>query len=242
MYIPLSASVPEKCCLASNKTCCRALALPVCQPEREYSDNNSICELVGIGLGSNLGPSAVILRSVLHSLHAYPRIRLLAHSSFYASRPVGMRSENWFVNAVALLNTSLSPRELMLCLQGIEASYGRVRTPSAGQRLYQDRILDLDILFYGDQLIEEADLVIPHPRMLERLFVLKPLAEIAGEHCHPLCGESFFALARKLQDNLHEHTAHQTVVKIRHGDHVFWHAATACAYARRPEPAESFLL
>lgn len=235
MYIPFATPEAQKCRVARNRARCSCI-LPGC------GHNNNACEVVGIGLGSNLGPSAEILRAVLHTLRDFPGIRLLAHSSLYASRPMDMQSENWFVNAVALLKTTLSPRQLMLDLQRIEADYGRVRTPSVGQRVYQDRALDLDILFYGDQLIREPDLVIPHPRMLERLFVLKPLAEIAGDYRHPLREENFSTLACKLQNKKYAKTAQQTVVKMRQKDNVFVHDCTACACARMPEMAESFLL
>lgn len=145
-------------------------------------------------MGSNLGSSHEILHSAWEQLRNHPAIIPVALSSPYSSRPVGMVSANWFVNAAALIRTTLSPLGLLRVLQAVEARFGRVR--HAGAAGYQDRTLDLDLLLYGNLIVQSSDLEIPHPRMHERLFVLMPLDEIAGDRLHPLINQ-------KVRDLLH---------------------------------------
>ena len=156
----------------------------------------------GIGLGSNLGDSLEILQSAWRQLQNDPAIAAVVLSSPYRSQPVGMVSTNWFINAAALVRTTLAPHALLQVLQQIETRCGRDRSgQSTG---YQDRTLDLDLLFYDDLIFHSDDLIIPHPRMRERLFVLEPLAEIMGERIHPLSGKSVHELLfdlRKSENN-----------------------------------------
>ena len=136
-----------------------------------------------IGVGSNLeGPRAQVL-AALRCLGDLPRSRLVLTSRLYASRPFGPVAQPDFVNAVAKLETELTPRELLEELLTAEARFGRER-PSPGA----PRTLDLDLLLYGDRTIEEPGLVVPHPRMHERAFVLMPLAEIASDAAVPRRG------------------------------------------------------
>lgn len=109
-------------------------------------------------------------------------------SSPYRTQPVGMVSDNQFINAAAVGWTSLEPEALLLHLQGIEKEYGRVRP--AGQTGYQDRTLDLDLLLYDNEILNLPLLVLPHPEMNHRLFVLQPLAEIAASLHHPVSGKT----------------------------------------------------
>jgi 2-amino-4-hydroxy-6-hydroxymethyldihydropteridine diphosphokinase len=129
-----------------------------------------------IGLGSNLGDSCDQLRQAMSDLDCLPGTRLLASSAFYRSAPVGYLDQPDFVNAVAKIETTLSPQKLLTALLDIERHYGRERTFSNAPRT-----LDLDVLLYGDLQIDEPELSVPHPQMHRRAFVLQPLLEIAPD-------------------------------------------------------------
>ena len=127
-----------------------------------------------IGLGSNLAEPQSQVENALSELDALPRTRLVARSGFYRTAPVGFAAQPDFVNAVAAVETSLDAHQLLHELQALEAAHERRRSfPNA------PRTLDLDLLLFGDERIADAELVVPHPRMHERAFVLAPLAEIA---------------------------------------------------------------
>lgn len=129
---------------------------------------------VYIGLGSNLGDRAATLNVARADLDADPEIEVARCSTFYETAPVGgPAGQGPYLNAVAELRTTLPPRELLRRLHAIEARHGRVRsTPNA------PRTLDLDLLIYGMCVSAGPDVVVPHPRMWERSFVLEPLAEL----------------------------------------------------------------
>ncbi|KAF1709986.1 2-amino-4-hydroxy-6-hydroxymethyldihydropteridine diphosphokinase [Pseudoxanthomonas kalamensis DSM 18571] len=131
-----------------------------------------------IGLGGNLGDVAVTLRQALIALDALPDTRLRQASGLYATPAWGVREQPDFVNAVAELETGLSPRGLLQSLLRIERDFGRDRRH---EQRWGPRRLDLDLLLYGDTCIEEAGLSVPHPQMLRRAFVLVPLLEIAPD-------------------------------------------------------------
>lgn len=140
-----------------------------------------------IGLGSNLGESLRILGVAWTQLLEHPAIHPVALSSPCRSEPVGMDSTRWFINAAALVRTTLTPPVLLEVLQSIETRQGRIRpAPGIG---YQDRTLDLDLLLYDDFVFYSEGLIVPHPRLHQRLFVLEPLAEIAGDWMHPVRGQ-----------------------------------------------------
>jgi 2-amino-4-hydroxy-6-hydroxymethyldihydropteridine diphosphokinase len=127
-----------------------------------------------VGVGANLGPrEATILRAV-DLLAAQPGIELLELSSLVETQPFGVTGQPDFVNGAVSLETTLPPRELLDALLGIERELGRVRT---GQ-LWEPRTIDLDLLLYGDEVVDEPGLTVPHPRLHERRFALEPLAEI----------------------------------------------------------------
>ena len=130
--------------------------------------------LAYVGIGSNLLDPAAQVKSALAELARLPRSRLLKASSLYRTSPVGHTEQPDFVNAVAALETSLKPAELLAELQKIETQHGR-------QRSFKDapRSLDLDLLLFDEIIQATADLKLPHPRMHQRAFVLKPLLEIA---------------------------------------------------------------
>jgi 2-amino-4-hydroxy-6-hydroxymethyldihydropteridine diphosphokinase len=133
-----------------------------------------------VALGSNLDEPVQRIRTGLRGLAALPLTRLARASSLYRNPPVGYLDQPDFVNAVAAIDTRLSARALLGRLLEIERAQGRVRALKDGPRT-----LDLDIILYGDEVIEEPDLVVPHPRLCERAFVLLPLAEIAPEAMVP---------------------------------------------------------
>lgn len=130
-----------------------------------------------IGLGSNLDePKTQILRAIA-ALRGLPLSRLTAVSRLYRSAPMGPADQPDYINAVAMLDTRLSPIELLDALQAIEQAQGRVR----GAERWGPRTLDLDLLLYGTERIESERLLVPHPGMAERNFVLYPLSELSPE-------------------------------------------------------------
>ncbi len=133
-----------------------------------------------IGLGSNLGDRAAHITGGLRNLAERGDIRVLRVSTLHETQPVGGPPQGAFLNGVAELETALPARELLHRLQEVEARHGRVRSvPNA------PRTLDLDLLLYGDERIHEAGLIVPHPRMWEREFVLRPLAELRPDLRRP---------------------------------------------------------
>jgi 2-amino-4-hydroxy-6-hydroxymethyldihydropteridine diphosphokinase len=124
-----------------------------------------------VGLGSNLGDREAMLRAALERLAAEPAIELVAVSPFQDTEPVGYLEQPRFLNAAAALETELEPRELLDRLLAIERSLGRTRE---GPR-FGPRTIDLDLLLYGEETIDEPGLTVPHPRLHERRFVLEPL-------------------------------------------------------------------
>jgi 2-amino-4-hydroxy-6-hydroxymethyldihydropteridine diphosphokinase len=129
-----------------------------------------------LGLGSNLGDRAANIEEAIRRLTADGAIRLVAHSRLYRTEPWGVTDQDWFVNACIAVLTVLSSRELLMRCQAVENSMGRVRT-----RRWGPRNIDIDILTFRDLEISEPDLVIPHPLIAERAFVLMPLKDIAPD-------------------------------------------------------------
>lgn len=134
---------------------------------------------VYLSLGSNLGDRRAILRTAIDSL-ASAGVTVKQVSSLYETEPKDFLEQPWFLNCVVEAQTSLAPLELLRALRGIEAQLGSKKEFAKGPRL-----LDIDILLYGDETIDSPELQAPHPRMLERKFVLAPLAEIAPRLKHP---------------------------------------------------------
>jgi 2-amino-4-hydroxy-6-hydroxymethyldihydropteridine diphosphokinase len=129
-----------------------------------------------IALGSNLDDPEAQVRRGFEEIAGLPSTRVLARSKLYRTKPVGYLDQPDFVNACALVDTSLAPRALLDELLAIEQAHGRKREIPNGPRT-----LDLDIVLYGDQVVDEPGLTIPHPRAHERSFVLEPLREIWPE-------------------------------------------------------------
>ncbi len=140
---------------------------------------------VYVGLGSNLGERESMIRLALEDLSRLPATRLVRASSLYDTEAVGEVDQPNFLNAVAQLDTELDPRRLLWNLMLIEKRLGRVRT-----RRWGPRTIDLDLLLYGDLVIEEPDLRVPHPELSRRSFVLVPLVELDPLLIHPVTGET----------------------------------------------------
>ena len=138
-----------------------------------------------LGLGSNLGDRSEILRSALEVLDKREGIQLVAVSRLIETEPEGPPGQGRYLNGAVTVLTSLSPRELLRAMLEIETAHGRVRL---SEQRWGPRRLDLDLLMYEDQIIDEPGLVIPHPRLHQRTFVLTPLAEIAPDAVHPVLG------------------------------------------------------
>ncbi len=157
-----------------------------------------------------MGLASIALGGNLHSAFGQPEETVLAAmrrvaefgtdakmSSLYRTRPVGYAEQPWFVNAVMQMETRLSAGELMRELLRVEAEFGRDRSAGVGNG---PRTLDLDLLLYGGEVVDTAELTLPHPRMQERAFVLVPLAEIAPGVIHPVTGTSIGALLARLSE------------------------------------------
>lgn len=138
---------------------------------------------VFLSLGSNIGDREKNLRTAIMAL-AEANVRVTRVSSFYETEPVDLREQPWFLNCAAQAETELPPLELLRALREIESRMGSRKLVPKGPRL-----IDLDILLYGDETIDTPELQVPHPRMLLRKFVLMPLAEIAPHLRHPSWGE-----------------------------------------------------
>jgi len=140
-----------------------------------------------IGLGANLENPAEMIAAALERLAAGPDMKFLAVSSLYLTEPQGgPAGQNWYHNAVAAFASGLAPRELLARLLAVEETLGRRRLEKNGPR-----VIDLDWLAQGDLVVEEPpELIVPHPRLAERRFVLAPLAEVAPEWRHPRLGLS----------------------------------------------------
>jgi 2-amino-4-hydroxy-6-hydroxymethyldihydropteridine diphosphokinase len=149
---------------------------------------------VYLSLGSNLGDRVKNLKQALTAL-ACERLTTKRVSSFFETEPVGYREQPWFLNIAVAAETLLSPEDLLRRCLDVERVLGRVRDIQGGPRT-----VDIDILLYGDRIIKGETLVIPHPRMAERKFVLLPLSEIAPSAIHPVLGMTVDALLAACPD------------------------------------------
>ena len=146
-----------------------------------------------VGLGANMGDAAASVDAAIGRLDRYPGVRVLARSSLYRTPAWGVTDQPDFVNAVARVQTTLDPRQLLDALLSIERDAGRDRSRA---HRWGPRELDLDLLLYGDERIDMPGLHVPHPHMHERAFVLVPLAEIAPSLLVPGHGEAGRLAAR----------------------------------------------
>lgn len=147
-----------------------------------------------IGLGSNLGDRSGLLNAALIQLRRHPHIEVARQSQYHETLPVGgPGAQSAYLNAAAVLRTSLSPQNLLAELQAVETDLGRQRVEHWGPRT-----IDIDLLLYGDRTLAAPDLVVPHPRMAWRRFVLEPAAEVAPEMLHPSTGWTIARLLKHL--------------------------------------------
>jgi len=160
------------------------------------SKQNLEGKIAFIGIGANLGDPAANCREAILRINAIDGIRILRHSLLYKTQPVGLDSQPWFANAAAEIRTTLSPWDLLLALKNVERNMGRQESVHWGPR-----VIDLDILFYGQEVISEDKLKIPHPELHRRRFVLAPLDEIASYVIHPLYGISVRGLYERLEND-----------------------------------------
>jgi len=159
---------------------------------------SAINSYVVISLGSNLGDSQEILKKSFALMNAHDKIEVIRESKFYASQPWGFDSCNQFVNACCILRTGLTPGGVLIALQRIEKELGRAEKNIAG---YEDRAIDLDIIFYNHLVLRSESLVIPHRLMHVRNFVLEPLAEISPDWVHPVYLKSVAELLAACTDS-----------------------------------------
>lgn len=152
-------------------------------------------EVVFVGIGSNMGDPACNCRNAIDFVSRLPETRLLKKSSLYRTEPVGVCDQPWFINGVVEVRTGLDPELLLELLLDIESRMGRVR-----DRRWGPRVIDLDLLAYGQEIIRTEKLVIPHPELHKRKFVLVPLYEIAPFWVHPVYGISAGGLLSRLDD------------------------------------------
>ncbi|WP_373532160.1 2-amino-4-hydroxy-6-hydroxymethyldihydropteridine diphosphokinase [Vampirovibrio sp.] len=154
-----------------------------------------------VALGSNMGERVLQVRQAIGLLQAHGAIRLRQISQFLETEPVGIQEERdpqWFVNAVVGIDTEFSPSQLLSVCLSIERQLGRTRDQNTPVNGYLSRTMDIDILFYGDQIISEPGLEVPHPRLHQRFFALTPMVDVAPAFIHPVLGLSI----RELYDTL----------------------------------------
>lgn len=153
--------------------------------------------IVFLSLGSNLGDRVGYIQQATSLLNANNNINIISTSSFYETEPCGMNSEHWFVNAVIQISTVFTPVELLNECKKIENLLGR--KVDSSKNGYEDRNIDIDILFYDSLILNQEKLVIPHPLCHKRAFTLVPMLEIAENYVHPLLGKSIEQLYDELE-------------------------------------------
>ncbi|MBW2260260.1 MAG: 2-amino-4-hydroxy-6-hydroxymethyldihydropteridine diphosphokinase [Deltaproteobacteria bacterium] len=152
--------------------------------------------IVYIGIGSNVGDKVDNCRKGIVAIDDSEGCAVEARSPLYETEPVYLESQDWFLNGVIRIRTDLEPEALFTRLKAIEHSMGR----RPGGARFGPRVLDLDILFYEDRVLNEGMLQIPHPALQERRFVLEPLCDIAPGLVHPVLGQTIKSLLSDLED------------------------------------------
>jgi 2-amino-4-hydroxy-6-hydroxymethyldihydropteridine diphosphokinase len=158
---------------------------------------------VYLSLGSNLGDRAANIERALTRL-GEEGVRIVRRSSFYQTEPVELRQQGWFLNITAEAETELMPRQLLRVIRNIERELGRKRIVKSGPRT-----IDIDILLFGENRVNAAELEIPHPRMTQRRFVLVPMVEIAPAVRHPVLRSTMTELLAATDDRSHVRRMHR---------------------------------
>jgi 2-amino-4-hydroxy-6-hydroxymethyldihydropteridine diphosphokinase len=147
-----------------------------------------------LGLGSNLGVKETNIKLAITLIEEQIGL-IVAQSALFASESWGYESANSYLNACIIAETALTPNECILSTESIERSMGRFKSATNN---YVDRVIDLDILFFDDLILHTEQLIVPHPFVQERMFVLKPLSEIAPDFIHPKLGKTIRTLLKDL--------------------------------------------
>ncbi len=150
-----------------------------------------------ISAGSNIGDRLQNCRKGIESLTASAKSRILAQSRFYMTEPVDYEDQDWFINLMVKLETALDPFQLLDQIETVQRAAGRMRDAIR----YGPRILDLDIIFFDDRIINSERLVVPHPRMHQRRFVLKPICDIDPTIIHPVLKKDMQSLLDRLGED-----------------------------------------
>ena len=148
-----------------------------------------------IGIGSNLGDKLSNCLKAIEAVDRVPDCSVVGQSGFYRTEPVGVERQDWYVNGVLFLSTDISPQDLLTSILAVEKEMGRKRN-----KKWASRIIDLDLLLFGQDVIKKDDLAIPHPLMHRRRFVLMPMVQLAPDLIHPVLGKSMADLLDDISD------------------------------------------
>jgi 2-amino-4-hydroxy-6-hydroxymethyldihydropteridine diphosphokinase len=143
--------------------------------------------IVFLGLGSNIGDKEEHINKALTLISEFNEVKKISH--IYLTEPVGNINQEWFLNCVVEIETEIDPKKLLSSIKSIERKLGRTKTVKNGPRS-----IDIDILFYGDFVVKTKNLVIPHPLIQERLFVLQPMMDVNPDFVHPILNKSILKL------------------------------------------------
>lgn len=150
--------------------------------------------LVYISVGANMGDKLENCRKGITAIADHHEMTLVSQANYYKTAPMDYKDQDWFVNTAIGITTTLMPKALLIELQAIQSTIGRKKSAIR----FGPRILDLDIIFYGNQAVKSENLTIPHPRMHLRRFVLKPLCDLAPDFVHPVFDKELKTLLQEL--------------------------------------------
>lgn len=161
------------------------------------AESQNELQVVYLGLGSNIGNKLLNIKNAIEELNNLPETKVIARSSFYRSEPWGFKNQDWFVNAVVAVLTQLSPEQLLKESKRLEKEMGC----KPKKHRWGPRLIDIDILLYGGEIVDTPELKIPHPYLTERLFFLAPLLQIAPAATLPPHSQPLQSFADKLKNS-----------------------------------------